>query len=277
MNPLGSSKISSPSSLKGELSVQASATETTSLLHEKKKKTSSPFALDVEALLSDEENIEEIKEKQRNRWWRSSTYSILTLLAFFLLIYWWTSSLSSSTSPSSLILNLRDQERVYFKTYSGNYLRVDSNGTVSVTDSTFPWITGSTFRIEMKPSKSSSHLCWTLRSRGTGSFVGLDQNSQKIVGNVNERDALCFQASRISTNSTYVNLKAMTLNRWLSLTHLQKNRGPTLTLVDSIPSQLSFSSHDTRHLFEIEPIPLLQGVNLGGTVCSPLLLPPLPS
>jgi hypothetical protein len=275
MNP--NTKISSTSASKGEVATSAPVTETTSLLSEKKKKILTPYDGDggEAAMLSDDENIEEILAQQQNRWWKSSSLTILPLLVFFLFVIWWTNSVASSTSSSSsLILKLHDQKRVYFKTSSGNYLRIDPNGTATVTDSSFPWITGSTFRIELNPS-SPSH-CWRLRSRGTGFFVGLDQKSKEIIGNVKEKNALCFQASRIAPNSTSVNIKELTLNRWLSLVPSQNDRGPTLILVDSIPSSSSQHS-DSHHRFEIEPIPLLQGVNLGGMgppPPPPLLLPP---
>jgi hypothetical protein len=180
---------------------------------------------------------------------------------------------SSTNSDLFPRLQLTTGSRVYIKTchspnsLSRNYLRIESSSGAALATESIPWITGSTFRVEagsrVHEKDGETEGCWLFRSRATGKFLNFEKESESVgARGEQESDALCFVAVRPSLGSSEVALQDQGSNKWLSfLTDSAEEGGSTLSLIETLPST---SSRDKSHLFELEDIPLLQGVNLGG-------------
>jgi hypothetical protein len=225
--------------------------ETTSLLPKKPPlNSSSSFSPDGE----DEANTTAISNSSLLRSRYSRLLLLIPIACVFLVIAW--ALRSSFPSSQSDVIQLSDGGRVYLKTATGNYLRIESPTGTAVATESIPWITGSTFRVE-----AGKDGCWLLRSRATGKLLNFDKASQAVEANGDDGSAavLCFVVSKASSSSSRVAFQSKKSKKWLSWVSSQGS--DTLRMVD-LPSPSS--SQDSNHLFEVKDIPLLQGVNLGG-------------
>lgn len=226
------------------------------------------------SLLSPKENSKNFLSFNLFQFFLSSQFSLFLLFLLFLFIFFSFTSFISlySNLYSNLFINhsnFHSGTQIYLKSFNNLYLKILSNsGEISFNyDSIFPYLMGSTLLII-----NDSNSCIYLKSRATNNWLSNKINSNIIEANEPlQENALCFNIIN-SSNSSYYIFQVKNKKKWLALNFIDNNY---LTLIDSIPIQTSstyFSKsssidenfHQYNHLFQLEIVPIIHGVNLGG-------------